>query len=173
MTGAPSDAQAAPDDTTFYLDEREVDNPHRRRGFHDPQRSRLPRFLIWGCAVLLLLGLVVGLWFDGLTFLKENFWVPLLWLGIAFLIYRFKFRQRPYFRIEADALALRSKSYRAERRVDWDELAHIELEPTAIVLRRTDGAPVHLYFSNLPTERVQALKEKLSEAAERRDVPVS
>lgn len=179
MPDAAPDDEEAVSGTTFYLDDRDGEgsegsaehagkrdaSEHGRRGFHGAEHTRMPRFLLWGCALLLTLGLVLGLAFEGASFLKEHYWGLLLWAGIVFLVYRFKFRQRPYFQIAEAGLAFRTTPYRAERRVAWDDLESVELEPGSVVLRRTADGPVHLHFSRLSAERTQALTEALAEAA--------
>ena len=165
--------ETSPNDTTFYLDDLDVGAEPSRWGFHNPKQSRLPRFLLWGCALLLFLGLLLGLFFEGLAFLKENYWAPLLWIGIALLVYYVKFRKRPYFRIADDELAFCPKPHRAERRVPWDELEAVTLSPGAVILHRNTGGPVYLYFPNLSDERIQALQSALTDAARHHEVPTS
>lgn len=161
----------APGAAIFYLDGQA--ETHERFGFHEPGRSPLPRFLMAGCALLLVLGLGLGVWLDGWGFLGEHYWTLLLWAGIAVLVYRFTFRQRPYFQIDGDGITFRRRAYQAEQRVDWGELECIETEENGVVLRRTASRPVHLYFSKLSEKREQALKDALAAAARSNSVEVT
>ncbi|PSR00406.1 MAG: hypothetical protein BRD48_01180 [Bacteroidetes bacterium QS_9_68_14] len=175
MSNAPPDRDGTTtrgeEEATFYLDAQA--ETHERFGFHEPGRSPLPRFLMAGCALLLALGLGLGVALDGWSFLGRHYWTLLLWAGIAFLVYRFTFRQRPYFHIGAEGLAARTRAYRAEQRVAWGELARVELEPEGLVLHRDPGGPVHLPFSTLSEEREAALRDALAAAAQDRGVEVA
>ncbi|PSR03022.1 MAG: hypothetical protein BRD47_01560 [Bacteroidetes bacterium QS_8_68_28] len=155
MSNAPPDRDGATtrgEEATFYLDAQA--ETHERFGFHEPGRSPLPRFLMAGCALLLALGLGLGVALDG------------------WLVYRFTFRQRPYFQIDGDGLAVRRRAYQAKRRVAWSDLERVELDPEGVVLHRALGGPMHLYVSRLSEERLQALQRALAEAARERGVSV-
>ena len=173
MSNAPPDRDGATtrgEEATFYLDAQA--ETHERFGFHEPGRSPLPRFLMAGCALLLALGLGLGVALDGWGFLRKHYWTLLLWAGIAALVYRFTFRQRPYFQIDGDGLAVRRRAYQAKRRVAWSDLERVELDPEGVVLHRALGGPMHLYVSRLSEERLQALQHALAEAARERGVSV-
>ena len=172
---APNDA--SPPETIFYLDEGEATEiPLGRWGFHGRDGSQLPRFLLVGCALLLLCGVVLGVAFEGWAFLRENYWAPLLWIGLAVVVYRLSFRQRPFFQIAPDGLAFCLNAHRAERRIAWEDLERVDLEPdsgAALVLHHTTSGPVYLYFSSLSEERTQTLKDTLVDAARTQDVAVT
>ena len=172
---APNDA--SPPEAIFYLDEGEATEiPLGRWGFHGRDGSQLPRFLLVGCALLLLCGVVLGIAFEGWAFLKEHYWAPLLWAGLAVLVYRFSFRQRPFFQVAPDGLTFCLDAHRAERRIAWSDLERIDLTPdlgAALILHHATSGPVYLHFSSLPEERVQALRSALADAARVHDVPMT